>query len=317
MSELPELARKYRKGCKVDRGIRADDLVSMFDGQDLHVEGLAAAIEGATTLDAPIPGRMVFLERFTEADVAAVSGADASAVLFILPIEFPPPRLQPHLRTETPRADYSRIIERLFEYQNYYMQSEARAPGARIASSAILMPGVVVGRNSSIGARTVVHSNVVIGPNCTIGEDCIIKSGTVIGQPGFGVFRDREGLPQHFPHVGGVVIENHVEIGAINTVCSGSIHPTVIGEYCKFDDHVHVAHNCVIGRRTLLTAAAELSGSVIVGDDCWVGPNSSVIDGARIGARAFIGIGANVTKSVDPGTTVAGNPARPLPPRDK
>jgi UDP-3-O-[3-hydroxymyristoyl] glucosamine N-acyltransferase len=113
------------------------------------------------------------------------------------------------------------------------------------------------------------------------------------------------------PHVAGVYIGDHVVIGALNTVASGTIHPTVVEDYVKTDDHVHIAHNCHIGARTLITACAELSGSVVVGPDCWIGPNASVRDGVDIGAKAFVGIAANVVGPVSAGETVMGNPARP------
>jgi UDP-3-O-[3-hydroxymyristoyl] glucosamine N-acyltransferase len=314
MSDPEELRSKYRTGCKAERALAARDLEAMFAGRDLRLQGLGV-IEGATTVDVLRPNRVIFLERYSDDDAAAANAAEPGSVLFIVPPQFPLASGHARLLSEAPRADYTRLMETLFDYGRYHRQLDRIDASARIADSATLMPGVIVGRHSSIGAGTAVHPNVVIGPNCRIGADCIIKSGSIIGQPGFGVFRGPDGLPRHFPHVGGVVIEDWVEVGALNTVCSGSIHPTVIGEFAKLDDHVHVAHNCIVGRRTMLTAAAELSGSVIIGDDCWVGPNSSVIDGARIGARAFIGIGANVTKSVDADTVVAGNPARPIPKR--
>ena len=56
------------------------------------------------------------------------------------------------------------------------------------------------------------------------------------------------------------------------------------------------------------------SGGVILGRNCWVGPNSSIKQKVTIGDNAFIGIASNVTKNVDEGVTVAGNPARLLRP---
>jgi UDP-3-O-[3-hydroxymyristoyl] glucosamine N-acyltransferase len=86
----------------------------------------------------------------------------------------------------------------------------------------------------------------------------------------------------------------------------------VIEDFVKTDDHVHIAHNVVVRRSTIITACAELSGGVNVGEEAWIGPNASVIQQRKIGDRALVGIAANVTKDVQDDTTVAGNPARPL-----
>jgi UDP-3-O-[3-hydroxymyristoyl] glucosamine N-acyltransferase len=101
-----------------------------------------------------------------------------------------------------------------------------------------------------------------------------------------------------------------VEVGNFTTVCSGTITPTVVGDYTKIDDHVHVAHNCRIGRNVVITACAELSGSITMEDDVWIGPNASLIQGISVGKNALIGIGAVVTKSVPANEVQFGNPAR-------
>ena len=106
-----------------------------------------------------------------------------------------------------------------------------------------------------------------------------------------------------------MVIQDNVEIGALNTVAGGTIHPTVVEVDVKTDDHVHIAHNCRIGPRTIITACAELSGSVRIGADCWIGPNASIRDGISVGDGAFVGIGSNVIAPVLPRAIVYGNPA--------
>ena len=62
----------------------------------------------------------------------------------------------------------------------------------------------------------------------------------------------------------------------------------------------------------LITAHAEISGSVTIGENCWLGPNCSIIDHITIGNNVFIGIGAVVTKSLEENILVVGNPARKL-----
>jgi len=267
-------------------------------------------IDGVTTWDSLRPHRLLFAEKMDERCVAAINNAADSGILVITVADFASAIAAPRAITSHPRSLYARIVRALFP-DRFVMQSEAIHPTARIAPSVQLSPGVVIGANCTIGEGTVLYPNVVLSNNVRIGAQCVIKSGTVIGQPGFGIYQDENGMPQHFPHVAGVVIGDHVELGSLNTVVGGTIHPTLVEDYVKTDDHVHIAHNCRIGTRTLLTACAELSGSVRLGADCWIGPNSSVRDGIEIGERCFVGIGSVVTKSIPPDMLAYGVPARP------
>jgi len=78
----------------------------------------------------------------------------------------------------------------------------------------------------------------------------------------------------------------------------------------KIDNLCHIAHNVLIKSRSILTACVEISGSSIIEEDVWIGPNSSVINGITIGKGSLIGIGSVVIKSVPPNSTVFGNPAK-------
>jgi UDP-3-O-[3-hydroxymyristoyl] glucosamine N-acyltransferase len=176
--------------------------------------------------------------------------------------------------------------------------------GAIVSNTAVLGCGVVV------GARSIIGHHVVLADGVRIGEDCVIKSNTVIGESGFGFERDASGVPLRILHLGSVVIGNRVEIGSLNTVCRATLGVTVIEDDVKTDDHVHIAHNCRVRRGALLTACVQLSGGVDIGEFSWVGPNTSIIQKAILGANSFVGIGSNITKSVPCHTVVAGNPAR-------
>ena len=62
----------------------------------------------------------------------------------------------------------------------------------------------------------------------------------------------------------------------------------------------------------MITACAEISVSVSIGNNVWLGPNSSIIDNISIADNSFIGIGAVVTKSISEPGVYAGNPAKKL-----
>lgn len=214
-----------------------------------------------------------------------------------------------------PRSSFAKVITEFFVAPALPgIAATAKISGsAEIAKSATIGEYCVIGDNARIGAGTVIRNHVVVAQNCSIGKHCLIKSHVVIGEEGFGIAKDPAGNNFRLPHIGGVEIGDYVELGAFNTVCSGTIDPTVVGSYVKTDDHVHIAHNCRIGKNTLLTAHVMLAGSVTVGADVWIAPNASILNKISIGDGAFIGLGAVVLKDCEAGASYAGVPARRLP----
>ena len=154
--------------------------------------------------------------------------------------------------------------------------------------------------------------NIVIAPNVTIGQNVIIKSNAVIGEKGFGFERDENWTPIRIDHSGGVVIGDHVEIGAATVIAGGTIDPTIIEDHVKIDDRVFIAHNCRIGEKTLIIAGTCIGGSAIIGKCCWLGINCTIQQKIKIGNYAFIGSHANVTKDVPDYAVMVGNPAKIL-----
>jgi len=215
------------------------------------------------------------------------------------------------LASDNPRLTFAKVLNYLDLHTGFKRPPQVPRvdPTARVSPHAVLGPGV------EIGAHTVVNHFVVIGEGVRIGQNCVIKSGAVIGEDGFGFERDDDGLPVRLVHLGSVRIGDHVEIGSLTTVCRGTLADTVIEDYAKIDDHVHIAHNCRIGVGAMVIACAEVSGGVVLGKGSWVGPNATIIQQVKIGENALVGIGANVLRDVPAATTVAGNPARTLQPR--
>lgn len=181
---------------------------------------------------------------------------------------------------------------------------------AEIAESARIGPHCVILGNVKIGENSIIFDNVSIRGEVKIGKNVIVNAGAVIGAEGFGYEPDEDGTLVQFPQIGGVIIEDNVEIGANACIDRGALGDTIICEGAKIDNLVHIAHNAVIGKNCRIICLVGIGGSVEIGDGSFVGISASVKNQKKIGKNAIVGMGAVVTKDVPDNTTVIGNPAR-------
>jgi acyl-[acyl carrier protein]--UDP-N-acetylglucosamine O-acyltransferase len=174
-------------------------------------------------------------------------------------------------------------------------------PGATVDSSAR-----VAERNVRIGAGSVIGPGAVIQERSIIGEYCSIGPGTVIGTDAFELveIEDRSEL---LAQAGGVRIGNNcVFLSGVMVAHSAFATFTDIEAECGFDNLVHVAHDCLIGRGAQVAAGAVLAGRVTLGEHCFVGPNATISNGVTIGGRAEVTLGSTVIRDVAEGQKVTG-----------
>jgi UDP-3-O-[3-hydroxymyristoyl] glucosamine N-acyltransferase len=193
------------------------------------------------------------------------------------------------------------------------------ADSAEIDETASIGAYVVIGEGVKIGARTVIHPHVVISERCEVGTDSIlyphvtlyadtrccnrviIHASTVIGSDGFGNVK-HQGVWNKIPHIGGVVLEDDVEIGASTTVDRGVLEDTILSKGVKLDNQIHIAHNVKIGDNTVMAACAGVAGSTIIGESCMLGGRVSIVDNLSISPNSVILACSDVLRSItEPG----------------
>lgn len=237
------------------------------------------------------------------------------------------PKAHAYILAGHPRSAFARLSAQLAR-PRLFGEHAGIDPSAMIEEGARIGPGVMVGPGAQIGAGTSIGPNCVIGPGVTIGrngriganvtitfaligDDVNILSGAVIGEAGFGVAGDAQGLVD-VPHLGRVVIQDRVTIGANTTIDRGMFDDTYIGDDAKIDNLCQIAHNVSIGRGVLIAAYGGISGSTVIGDGVMMGGRVGVSDHRQVGPRAVLAAGSAVLQDVPAGETWAGYPAKPI-----
>ncbi len=180
-----------------------------------------------------------------------------------------------------------------------------------LGNDVILYPNVCVFDETTIGDHTIVWSGTVIRERCIIGKHCIFHTNVSIGADGFG-YRpsdDGRGLVK-IPQIGNVIIGHYVEIGANSCVDRAKFSATIIGDGCKIDNLVQIAHNSVMGRFCIMAGHSGLAGSVTLGDGVIIGGSASIKDHTTIESGATVGAGSGVMNNIKAGQTVLGYPAQ-------
>ncbi len=254
--------------------------------------------------------------------------SEASALL--LPSTLPPVQ-KPAIRTSNVRVAFARMLALLYPEAPTVSGIHPTAligagtslgagiaigPYTIIGEGCSLGAGVVVhacstiGRAVSIGDGTVIHPHVSIYDRSVIGRRVILHSGVVVGSDGFG-YAPEDGRQIKIPHIGRVVLEDDVEVGANTTIDRATLGETRIGAGTKIDNLVQIGHNVCIGKNVVIVGEVGIAGSVTIGDGVVLAGQAGISDHVTIGAGATVLARSLVSKDVPAGAVVSGSPARP------
>ncbi len=203
------------------------------------------------------------------------------------------------------------------------------ANGAAVAADASIGPFVVIEEGAVIGPRTVIRAHTVIGRDAQVGADCLIharvsirerarlgdrvvvQDGAVIGSDGYGFARAADGTHVKIPQVGGIVLEDDVEIGANTTIDRPAVGETRIKAGTKIDNLVQIAHGVTVGRNVLLAAQVGVAGSTTLEDAVTLAGQVGVAGHLTIGTGTIATAQTGIPNSLEPGSFVSGYPAIP------
>ncbi len=212
------------------------------------------------------------------------------------------------LVTPEPFEAYLKIVShfRPFEKANGMISASAE-----IAASAVLYPGVFVGHHVRIGERTRILPGVVILDHCIIGDDVIIQSGTVIGSDAFyyNTKKNRELWYKKMLSCGRVIIEDSVEIGAGCTIDRGVTGDTRIGKGSKMDNQIHIGHDLVLGKNSLIAAQVGFAGGSVIGSGFTAWGQAGISKTLHIGENNTVLAQSGVGHDLPPGKVWFGSPA--------
>ncbi|PJZ71560.1 UDP-3-O-(3-hydroxymyristoyl)glucosamine N-acyltransferase [Leptospira perolatii] len=220
----------------------------------------------------------------------------------------------PCLIVEKPDLVLAQVLNLIYPPHQYESKTEPSAfvhPKARIGKNCYIGHQTSVEEDAEIGDNTVLEAGVRIGRGAKIGEgsfvgpNCVIQHGVIIGKRfisagnssigGDGYrFVYANGKHNKIPQVGTVRIGDDVEIGSNTCIDRGGLEDTVIGDGCKFDNLVHIGHNCVLGKNVLIAGWTGLAGSTVVEDNVTIGGGCGIADHIRIPSGSIIGGGTSV-----------------------
>ena len=308
-----------------------DDVLKLTGGKLLNTAP-EVQISGVASLDEASPGEVSFLgnEKYfkdflsTKASVVLVPPALPQYPEGVVCVEVENPSLAfnalvDHFMKEAnafaPGVDEGAVVHPTarFNADKVHIGPNAVVEAdAEIGDGCDIGPGCVIGKSAKLGAHCKLHARVVVRERCILGHHVTVQPGAVIGSDGFGFLLNKEtGCYDTIDQVGIVVIGNHVDIGANATIDRARFGRTVIGDGCKLDNLVQVAHNVTMGNHTVMCSQSGIAGSSRIGKYVTLAAQVGVAGHLTVGDQAILAARTGVMSSLEGGQPYFGAPSAP------
>lgn len=308
-----------------------DDVLKLTGGKLLNTAP-EVQISGVASLDEACPGDVSFLGN--EKYFKDFLSTKASVVLV-------PPALPQHpegvglVEVENPSLAFNALVDHFMKAANVFTPGVEEGavvhPTARFNTDKVhigpnavveadaeigdgcdIGPGCVIGKSAKLGEHCKLHARVVVRERCILGHHVTVQPGAVIGSDGFGFLLNKEtGCYDTIDQVGIVVIGNHVDIGANATIDRARFGRTVIGDGCKLDNLVQVAHNVTMGNHTVMCSQSGIAGSTHIGKYVTLAAQVGVAGHLTVGDQAILAARTGAISNLDGGQAYFGSPCSP------
>ena len=186
-----------------------------------------------------------------------------------------------------------------------------------IHKSAVVSSKAEIGPGVEIGPYSIIGDNVTIGGDTVIGAHVVIEGYTKIGERNkISPFASIGGPPQDIGYRGEntrvIIGDDNVirEYVTINRATTKQDRKTIIGDHNYIMAYAHIAHDCILGNRIIMSNVATLGGHITIGDHAVLGGLVAVHQFVRIGSYAFLGGKSAVAKDIPPFMLTAGPTAK-------
>jgi len=177
------------------------------------------------------------------------------------------------------------------------------SPKAELGEDVEVGPFSIISEDVQIGRGTVIGPHVQIDRWTTIGEECQVFFGCTVGNPSKDL---KYGGWRSYARVGNRnVLREYISISRATT----EVGATIIGDDNLLMNWVNIAHDAVIGNRTIMTNFATIGGHVVIEDDTRLGAHTAFHPFVRVGKMAMAGACSKFVQDVPPFTVADGHPA--------
>lgn len=297
------------------KSLRISDVVSFIGTKNFHLgQSTKTRISGVGPIHLAKKGEITFCSHIGKRGIELISRSNASLIFCHTSLKHELAKGEKTLIfVENPRLVFIRFLKKNMKVsRSFGFHPTSIVETKKIGKNVFVGPHVYISKNVRLGNNVRIDGHVYIYDNVQIGNNVIIQASSVIGADGFGPERNSRKELESFPQLGGVKIQDDVEIGSNVSIMRGALSDTVIGKGSKIGHLVNIGHHVKIGKHCYITSQALIAGGSEIGNYSFVGAGAKINDLVKIGNHAYVGMGAVVLNNVPDHTMVVGVPAKKL-----